>query len=315
MQFYIGQKVRMLHDSGEGTVTTLVDKHHVEVDLGDDFPIDVHISEIIPIDASEYEYVQPEVPDDSEPGFSGPLGTQLFELSLAVTGSPSEGIKLFLLNPESQDYLYTCYPKVKHKYRCRAHGVVRAGKKEFLFSVSADELKQLKGLYFQLIPFKENSGPPVAVEVHELKWHKERLVEEPEFLSMLSDEGWLINLKKKEIDHSVTNFNTHEFLRVKGDAPVAKGVKVIDLHIEELVEYPHRMSAGDMLTKQLETVDKALSDAVIGNIGKLIFIHGVGTGVLKTEVRKKLKEHAQVRSFAKADPSAYGNGATEAHLI
>ena len=44
MRYRIGQKVRLLHDSGEGVIISLIDKYHVEVDLGDDFPIDVHIS-------------------------------------------------------------------------------------------------------------------------------------------------------------------------------------------------------------------------------------------------------------------------------
>ena len=68
MKFRVGQRVRMLHESGEGVVTKLIDKKHVEVDLGDDFPIDMHVDELIPIDRSEQTYLTPE--EEEEASFS-----------------------------------------------------------------------------------------------------------------------------------------------------------------------------------------------------------------------------------------------------
>ena len=55
----VGQRVRFLHDSGEGVISGLVDKQHVEVDMGDDFPMEVHISEVIPV-AEEETICKPE---------------------------------------------------------------------------------------------------------------------------------------------------------------------------------------------------------------------------------------------------------------
>ena len=64
MKYHIGQKVSLLHESGEGKITAILDKNHVEVDLGDDFPIDVHISEIIPIDPEEDKFFKKEERED-----------------------------------------------------------------------------------------------------------------------------------------------------------------------------------------------------------------------------------------------------------
>lgn len=87
----------------------------------------------------------------------------------------------------------------------------------------------------------------------------------------------------------------------------------IDLHLEELVEFPMRLDDWQRLHTQMSHAKKCLNAAFNQKIRKLVFIHGVGTGVLKTELRNYLAEFENL-SFKDADYREYGSGATEVFI-
>lgn len=84
----------------------------------------------------------------------------------------------------------------------------------------------------------------------------------------------------------------------------------IDLHLEELVEYPLKLDDWQRLHTQMQHAKKCLEAAISQHFRKLVFIHGVGAGVLKSELRNYL---ASVENIAvkDADYREYGAGATE----
>jgi len=84
----------------------------------------------------------------------------------------------------------------------------------------------------------------------------------------------------------------------------------IDLHLEELVEFPGKLEDWQKLHTQMQHVKNCLDAAFDKNIQKIVFIHGVGTGVLKTELKNYLADFDNI-SFKAADFREYGMGATE----
>ncbi len=84
----------------------------------------------------------------------------------------------------------------------------------------------------------------------------------------------------------------------------------IDLHIEELVESHASMSNHDILQKQMSEFRNFYKKANSKLIRKLIIIHGVGEGVLKSEIRDYLSKSDNVECHD-ADFREYGKGATE----
>ncbi|HEY9170214.1 MAG TPA: DNA mismatch repair protein MutS [Lutibacter sp.] len=83
----------------------------------------------------------------------------------------------------------------------------------------------------------------------------------------------------------------------------------VDLHINQLIASTKGMDNYDMLTLQLETAKHKLEFAIKNRIPKVVFIHGMGAGVLKTELEflfKKYNVYWNDASFQK-----YGLGATE----
>ncbi|RNC87123.1 MAG: DNA mismatch repair protein MutS [Winogradskyella sp.] len=89
---------------------------------------------------------------------------------------------------------------------------------------------------------------------------------------------------------------------------------VIDLHIHQLTDSTKGMSNYDMLNLQLDTARRQLEFAIKKRIPKLVFIHGIGEGVLKQELYTVLRRYNNV-TFYDADYKDYGLGATEVKIF
>jgi dsDNA-specific endonuclease/ATPase MutS2 len=88
----------------------------------------------------------------------------------------------------------------------------------------------------------------------------------------------------------------------------------VDLHINQLVKNPRSLSNFEMLNLQLETAKRQLDFAIGKRIQKVVFIHGVGEGVLKEELYSLFRKYENVKYYD-ADYQKYGLGATEVYIF
>ncbi len=89
---------------------------------------------------------------------------------------------------------------------------------------------------------------------------------------------------------------------------------LVDLHIEDLVDSHAGLSNSQILNIQLSHFNRELNVAIRSKIKKLIVIHGLGEGILKSAIRKELMEHYCQYEFHDASYRDYGYGATEINL-
>ena len=87
----------------------------------------------------------------------------------------------------------------------------------------------------------------------------------------------------------------------------------VDLHIHNLTRSTKAMSNFDMLNLQLDTAQGQLEFAIRKHIQRVVFIHGVGKGVLRAELETLFRRYEQV-TFYDADYTKYGRGATEVYI-
>lgn len=88
----------------------------------------------------------------------------------------------------------------------------------------------------------------------------------------------------------------------------------IDLHIEKLVPSKNGLNNYDILTIQLDTAKRQIDFAIRNRIPKLVLIHGVGEGILKTELEYLLKRYENIR-IQEGNYQKYGQGATEVYFL
>ena len=88
----------------------------------------------------------------------------------------------------------------------------------------------------------------------------------------------------------------------------------VDLHIHQLTSTHRGMSNHDMLSLQLDTARRQLEFAIRKRIQKVVFIHGVGEGVLKIELEYLFSRYDNIK-FYDANFQKYGAGATEVYVF
>ena len=104
-----------------------------------------------------------------------------------------------------------------------------------------------------------------------------------------------------------TSSKTSSFKKEKNEV-----ILEVDLHINQLTNSTKGMDNFDMLTLQLNTAKRKIEYAISKRISKIVFIHGVGAGVLKSELHYLFGRYP-VR-FYDASYKKYGLGATEVYV-
>lgn len=94
----------------------------------------------------------------------------------------------------------------------------------------------------------------------------------------------------------------------KDDQPIFE----VDLHIEKLLKSYKGLSNYEILNIQLDTAKRQLEFAIRKRIPRVVFIHGVGEGVLQSELSYLLKRYNV--DFSEASYQKYGQGATEVYI-
>lgn len=323
MQFTLGQKVRFKDQAGEGTITAIIDKSTVEVDLGDDFPVEYDIDELIYINKQEKMLMPQKEVEKNEAITTNEinpviLGTQLMDLSLCVCPDTQDHYELYLANPEKWEVLFVCHIRIKNKYEYLTSGHIKSMGFVPLGRMSLDRLEFCKELHFQLLHYTTGNGLPQSPLEKNFEWKMSRLAKTPAYLDLLKSEAWVFSLREKEkevqaiavddeVEIPVYQYNNNKPREIK----IFQGVKVVDLHIEKLVEKTYNLDNAEMLFIQITACEKAISDALINHHTSLILIHGIGEGRLKAKIHEKLHAHPKVKEYRPADMLKYGGGATE----
>jgi len=154
-----------------------------------------------------------------------------------------------------------------------------------------------------------------------------------EMVDVESEEGFVLRFRESELIPAISPQNALRFSQVsqaeiqsKEDSKPKKNISLesqkkknkvppmeVDLHIGKLVNNSRGMSNYDMLNLQLETAKRQLTFARNKRIQRIVFIHGVGEGVLKEELYYLLRREENL-DFYDADYQKYGIGATEVYL-
>ena len=93
-----------------------------------------------------------------------------------------------------------------------------------------------------------------------------------------------------------------------------KDITVVDLHIDKLIKFQKNLKKYEILSFQLKIAKKKLDLAILNGAKRIVFIHGVGQGILKSELEKILRLYNNLE-FYPANFKEYGYGATEVSIL
>ena len=336
----IGDKVRFLNDVGGGVVTGFINKTTVNVEGEDGFEIPYPISQLVNI--SEAERVEKGiVPEPKEVSLQ--TKPQIIEkksegMKLAGKDSPdfyfcfvpddsknplAGETRLVLVNDSNFTLLYYYSHYQDEKYTLVKFGSVQPNSKTDLESMDQNDLADLPDFVFQLLYFQDvekelNQSVSKKFKVSPVKFYKEKSFQPNVFfrknamvLKITSDFS-AIDLDK------ITDDDLQKVVQVKESKIEKKfrekkkpaDVVEVDLHIQELLDETGGLSNREMLEIQLGKVETEMNNAIRSHVKRIVFIHGLGQGVLKQEVTKLLKSKFPKYYFQDASFKEYGYGAT-----
>ncbi|WP_106794659.1 DNA mismatch repair protein MutS [Aquimarina sp. Aq78] len=131
------------------------------------------------------------------------------------------------------------------------------------------------------------------------------------------ESGELIMPSYEEINK---NLKEKEVFKKKPKRPIVKPKErdippmEVDLHVNKLVRSTKGMTNHDMITLQLDTAKRQLDFAISKRIPNVIFIHGVGQGILKEELKYLFGRYDNIR-ISEGDYKKYGLGAMEVYIV
>lgn len=148
-------------------------------------------------------------------------------------------------------------------------------------------------------------------------------------ITVETTDGFELNFQERELIVVGNNrldivFNKSDIIKQKEVAKPnysnieKKSKKVVpvpdfDLHIEKLVKNHKSLSNYDILTIQTDTAKRHIEFAIAKRIPKIVLIHGVGEGVLKSELVFLIGRYEGL-THKEANYQQYGQGATEIYF-
>ena len=135
---------------------------------------------------------------------------------------------------------------------------------------------------------------------------KELVIQHAQFKQMASNTGDIM-AQSKQLEPPRKSFASAN-KRTSKMIPAME----IDLHIDKLVKNTRGYNNYDMLNIQMDAAKRQLEWAIHHRKQRIIFIHGVGEGVLKAELETLFRRYDGIKFYA-ADVREYGLGAIEVY--
>ena len=184
---------------------------------------------------------------------------------------------------------------------------------KFLNDVGTATVLRLEG---NVVIVEDEDGFERSVERAELMDAGDRDQDEKKYGNKLPDVAQLLTqevgerrMKELQRDFEVRYQHAQATSMSRRDAHME-----VDLHIHELVDDQRGLADGAKLAIQMAHFDRMMDIAKREKLRRIVFIHGVGQGVLRHQIRTALDQHHPDCNYREGDPRRYGSGATEVWL-
>ena len=184
---------------------------------------------------------------------------------------------------------------------------------KFLNDVGSAVVLRMEG---ELVVVEDEDGFERSVERRELIAALEPEVEADKYGNTIPDIATLLaqdvgekRMRELQKEFEVRYQNAQATSMARRDAHME-----VDLHIHELVDDQRGLPDRAKLAIQMNHFDRMMDIAKREKLRRIVFIHGVGQGVLRHQIRTSLDQHHPDCTYREGDPRKYGRGATEVWL-
>lgn len=237
----------------------------------------------------------------------------------------TSGYECYLVNDSNYFLFYNFVTGEDNNRRSIANGTIEPNMQEFISEIEKSQLNDWEKVRVQIIPFKkdkiytEQDALDFMLKINTVKFYKLHSFTETDYFD---DPCMLIDLTEERNHSRLREVSPEEIRQVihqKSQPPLRprilnklpqKEIIEVDLHINTLLDSTAGMTNAEMLSYQMDTFHRILEENKNKKGQKIVFIHGKGEGVLRTEIEKQLKSRYKAYLFQDASFREYGFGAT-----
>jgi hypothetical protein len=345
MKYNVGDKVRFLNDVGGGTISKITGSGMVNVVDEDGFEIPVLATDIVVVGREEYKESSPalslkdelsarnNVFESEKTSVVQPdediVDSDDYEISLAFVpenqAKPIDcNLNLYFINDSSFYCTYiVSYKTATNKLNLLGHSTIEPETKEHVCSIDKADFGSKLNLNIVSFLYKHHEYkyyPPeqINVDVNPVKFYRNSSFTENDYFD---EKAYILKIAANSVPELEIEINPCELeaaIKQKDTvkpavepAPKKPDVEEINLHIEELLDDIRGLDNGQILEIQKAHFIAALENGFTAKTKKMVFIHGVGNGRLKNEIRRLLDtQYAGLVHYYDASFQEYGFGAT-----
>ena len=341
----VGDRVKFLNAVGGGKITGFVTPKVVNVEDEEGFEVPCLITELIkderfgeiperPMVKAKKKAKEelPKPKSESQPLFASSAGHPAtaepsFFLAFVpeVPTLPLSGeIKAWLVNDSIYTLLYHFSLLAEGTYQSVKSGRLAPYSRIPLKGFGHEDFSNFPDFGIQLLPYENSGTALMPALIKSIRINPVRFYKETSFAgnAYFEKRAMLVGIKEKDLSGELEKLRQHDFsapevLKESGDIsrpePKRKEpreLKEVDLHILELVESATGLSNKEMLDLQMERFRSEMETAISNGTRRIVFIHGVGQGTLKNELRRELESRYRKYDMQDASFREYGYGAT-----
>ncbi|HOY33320.1 MAG TPA: DUF2027 domain-containing protein [Bacteroidales bacterium] len=339
MKFKVGDKVKFLNEKGGGIVSKIISNSMVNV-ASDGFELPVMVNELLLVtnrSAAERFFDEqkegsplvyhaasedktPAEPKQNRP-YNIPIGIYIGFVPLDQRLLIAGDVELFLVNNTEFDIIYALFLKDKEGFLGNDYGSIPPYSKANIQFTDREQSEYYCNGVLQVLYFSDFVDKIINPVSHEYKFKTVKLLKEDNYTeNMVFDKRAFLHkiCEPPVITEKDSREETQPKIpeaQLKRDSLIQKhkiddGTAEVDLHIEALCEEYLSLGKHERLQIQLDYFTRCLENAISENYERVIFIHGVGAGILKLELSKILEQYPFLEYFD-ASIAKYGIGATE----
>lgn len=318
----IGDKVRLIHSKEEGIVTRFLKNDVVEVEIEAGFKLPVLRRELAIVSKAEDKAFKPQNTTTASVPIIEKRPSELKAdkgIFLALLPINDKNVSLYIINNSDWDLPFSLITGSDKTHRGILGGFLKA--RSFQSSpidLAMKDFDEWGSFTFQAIYYTFGFHIERPIFIKKLRLRANTFFNQKKTAPILQKEAYLFQLDAEDTPETPFQINAQDLKQKMMESTTGeispktyeKPSPTVDLHIEKLTNNALSMSNAQMLELQLRTFDTKFESAIASGMDEIIFIHGVGNGVLKQEIQRKLAGHKNVAWFQDAQKEKFGYGAT-----
>lgn len=302
----------------EGIIVGFGANNIVQIEIEDGFQIPALRSEVVVVAAEEAQRFRREEPvarKGVEPRATKEV-VSVKGIFFAFIPLNDVNLAFYFINNTDYDLPYTLGEVRNEAYRGLQGGVLKRKSSVKVTEASTQNFESWPSYLLQMLFFREGNETPREPLTRKIRFRANTFFKYKAKAPLLDKDAYLLQLDKEETAAAIKPEQIVEGLFDKTgksaapEAVVSRPPAEVDLHIEKLADNYTQMSSPDIISLQLGTFEKSLENAIATGMPEITFIHGVGNGVLRTELHRRLSKHPNVKFYQDARKEKFGYGAT-----